>query len=69
VDRFDLDHTIPYSEGGATHASNLKCLCRTHHRRKPLKGKPRSWPRFTSLHRVRPSARVRVAVESMTARK
>ncbi len=27
----DIDHTIPYSQGGATHASNLKCYCRTHH--------------------------------------
>lgn len=27
----DLDHTIPYADGGRTHASNLKCLCRTHH--------------------------------------
>jgi hypothetical protein len=27
----DLDHTIPHSLGGATHASNLKCLCRFHH--------------------------------------
>ncbi len=27
----DLDHTIPYGDGGATHASNLKCYCRTHH--------------------------------------
>ena len=27
----DLDHTVPYSEGGATHASNIKCLCRFHH--------------------------------------
>jgi hypothetical protein len=27
----DLDHTIPYSQGGATHASNLKCYCRLHH--------------------------------------
>jgi hypothetical protein len=24
----DLDHTIPYADGGATHASNLKCVCR-----------------------------------------
>jgi len=24
----DVDHTIPYAEGGATHQSNLKCLCR-----------------------------------------
>lgn len=27
----DLDHTIPWADGGATHASNLKTLCRTHH--------------------------------------
>ena len=27
----DLDHTIPYAKGGATHPSNLKCLCRLHH--------------------------------------
>ncbi len=27
----DIDHTIPFSEGGLTHASNLKCYCRTHH--------------------------------------
>jgi Domain of unknown function (DUF222) len=27
----DVDHTIPYSEGGPTHAGNLKCYCRTHH--------------------------------------
>ncbi|OBK21632.1 hypothetical protein A5634_09970 [Mycobacterium asiaticum] len=27
----DLDHTIAYAAGGATHAGNLKCLCRKHH--------------------------------------
>lgn len=27
----DLDHTIAYGDGGSTHASNLKCYCRTHH--------------------------------------
>jgi Domain of unknown function (DUF222) len=27
----DVDHTIPHATGGATHASNLKCLCRKHH--------------------------------------
>jgi len=27
----DLDHTIPYRQGGPTHAANLKCLCRLHH--------------------------------------
>ncbi len=30
----DLDHTVPYAAGGPTHASNLKCYCRTHHREK-----------------------------------
>jgi hypothetical protein len=29
--RCDLDHTIPYVDGGPTHASNLKALCRRHH--------------------------------------
>jgi Domain of unknown function (DUF222)/HNH endonuclease len=28
----DIDHTVPYADGGATHPSNLKCLCRLHHR-------------------------------------
>jgi hypothetical protein len=27
----DLDHTIPYADGGPTHASNLKTYCRAHH--------------------------------------
>ena len=27
----DIDHTIPRAEGGRTHATNLKCMCRTHH--------------------------------------
>ncbi|ORV60204.1 hypothetical protein AWC03_12240 [Mycobacterium europaeum] len=27
----DIDHTVAYSSGGVTHASNLKCLCRLHH--------------------------------------
>ena len=27
----DIDHTIPYADGGVTHPSNLKCLCRQHH--------------------------------------
>ena len=27
----DLDHTVPFGDGGRTHASNLKCLCRLHH--------------------------------------
>jgi hypothetical protein len=27
----DIDHTIAHSDGGLTHASNLKCECRLHH--------------------------------------
>lgn len=27
----DIDHTVPHGDGGPTHASNLKCYCRTHH--------------------------------------
>jgi hypothetical protein len=27
----DIDHTVPFGDGGATHPSNLKCLCRKHH--------------------------------------
>ncbi|EFP16637.1 13E12 repeat family protein [Mycobacterium tuberculosis SUMu002] len=27
----DLDHTIAFADGGATHAANLECLCRLHH--------------------------------------
>ncbi|UXA08215.1 HNH endonuclease [Mycobacterium sp. SMC-2] len=26
-----LDHTIPYANGGPTHAGNIKCYCPTHH--------------------------------------
>jgi len=29
--RCDLDHTVPHADGGPTHASNLKALCRRHH--------------------------------------
>jgi hypothetical protein len=27
----DVDHTVAYADGGRTHPSNLKCLCRQHH--------------------------------------
>jgi hypothetical protein len=27
----DVDHTVPYADGGPTHPSNLKCVCRKHH--------------------------------------
>jgi hypothetical protein len=36
-DRCDLDHTIPYPIG-PTHASNIKCLCRTNHLMKTFGG-------------------------------
>jgi uncharacterized protein DUF222 len=36
--RCDLDHTIPFGEGGPTQASNLKCLCRIHHLLKTFGG-------------------------------
>ncbi|OBK52188.1 HNH endonuclease signature motif containing protein [Mycobacterium sp. 1081908.1] len=34
----DIDHTIPYADGGPTRASNLKCLCRLHHLLKTFGG-------------------------------
>src|ERR1700733_7494105 len=46
----DIDHTIPFNHenpaaGGLTVASNLKCLCRQHHRLKPsVNGRTSSWP-------------------------
>jgi hypothetical protein len=27
----DIDHTIAFADGGPTHPSNLKCVCRKHH--------------------------------------
>lgn len=36
--RCDIDHTIPYSEGGATAAGNLSHLCQGHHTIKHLPG-------------------------------
>ena len=27
----ELDHTIPYANGGKTHAANIKCYCKLHH--------------------------------------
>ncbi|MCQ9370327.1 HNH endonuclease [Corynebacterium sp. 35RC1] len=29
--RVDIDHVVPFSQGGPTHESNAQCLCRTHH--------------------------------------
>jgi hypothetical protein len=39
----DVDHTIAYDDGGATHPSNLKCLCRKHHLLKTFWGGPGGW--------------------------
>ncbi|KZS61068.1 HNH endonuclease signature motif containing protein [Mycobacterium ostraviense] len=36
--RCDIDHTIPHTQGGPTHAANLKCYCRTHHLTKTFWG-------------------------------
>lgn len=38
----DVDHTIAHPDG-ATHASNLKCLCREHHLLKTFWGGPGGW--------------------------
>jgi hypothetical protein len=32
--RADLDHVVPYGDGGETDCDNLCCLCRRHHRLK-----------------------------------
>jgi len=34
----DLDHTVPWSDGGQTHPSNIKCVCRFHHLTKTFWG-------------------------------
>ncbi len=36
--RSDIDHTVPYSEGGLTEPGNLACLCPGHHTIKHLPG-------------------------------
>lgn len=36
--RSDIDHTVPYSEGGPTEPGNLACLCPGHHTIKHLPG-------------------------------
>jgi hypothetical protein len=43
AERCDIDHTIPYSRGGPTHASNLKTQCRKHHLLKTFWSGPRGW--------------------------
>jgi hypothetical protein len=34
----DIDHVIPFGDGGPTHASNLSCKCRKHHLAKTFCG-------------------------------
>jgi hypothetical protein len=36
--RCDLDHTVPYDQGGATCECNLAPLCRRHHQAKQAHG-------------------------------
>ncbi len=47
----DLDHTIPYSRGGPTHAANLKCYCRKHHLLKTFGTgwRDEQWPDGTAI--------------------
>jgi Polyketide cyclase / dehydrase and lipid transport/Domain of unknown function (DUF222) len=53
----DIDHTIPYSAGGLTHASNLKCYCRTHRVMNPFQS-----PAFT----MRPGVALRRMARSFS---
>lgn len=39
----DIDHTVPYGDGGPTHPSNLACLCRFHHLIKTFWGGENGW--------------------------
>ena len=32
-ERCEVDHTVPFSEGGLTEQANGRCLCKHHHRR------------------------------------
>jgi hypothetical protein len=34
----DIDHVVPFADGGLTHASNLSCKCRKHHLAKTFLG-------------------------------
>lgn len=39
----DVDHTTAHADGGPTHASNAKALCREHHLAKTFRGGPNGW--------------------------
>jgi hypothetical protein len=49
----DIDHTIPFADGGPTHPSNVKCLCRKHrllsglHPTQSATFPPLSWHRWS----------------------
>jgi hypothetical protein len=47
VERCDIDHTVPYP-AGATHPSDLKHYCRTHHLTNTLYRPPGGWPDIQS---------------------
>jgi hypothetical protein len=55
--RCDLDHTIPYGQGGRTCACNLAPLCRRHHRAKQAPGWQLSQPEPGTMIWTTPSGR------------
>jgi hypothetical protein len=44
----ELDHTVPYTQGGTTHAANIKCYCKLQRRQTPFNG-PASGSPFEQL--------------------
>ena len=40
ADRCDIDHVVPWAEGGLTVDDNGRPACRYHHRRRHRRGKP-----------------------------
>jgi hypothetical protein len=56
--RCDLDHTIPYDQGGRTCECNLAPLCRHHHRCKQAEGWHLTQPRPGQMTWRTPSGRV-----------
>jgi hypothetical protein len=55
--RCDLDHTIPYDQGGRTCECNLAPLCRHHHRCKQSEGWRLTQPQPSVLHWTTPAGR------------
>jgi len=55
--RADLDHTIPWQQGGPTCACNLSARCRTHHKIKQLPGWQLNQPQPGTLRWTTPVGR------------